>query len=558
MSEGESEIGFAQLGLGGVLKHHQLAVPANQREYAWEAKEVKTLLQDFSREIGDSDSSYFLGTIVTIPRGKGILEVVDGQQRLATTAILLSSIRDYLKKIDKDLAESIDTEFLTVYNRNIRDRVPRLKLNLDDNDYFRMRLSGVSPVNEPGKASQRLLDDAFTQTAKHVRDVVAGFDTKEHATVLNRWIDFIEMRASIILLRVPNAANAYRMFETLNDRGKRVSQSDLVKNYLFGYAGERLGEVQQRWAFMRGALESMEDSDETIEFLRHALTVIRGFVREAEVYDVVQKYARGEQSVVSFSGQLELLANAFVAMHTSDHERWNKHSDSTRHALDVLNLFDIGVLRPLMLAVTYKFSDREIEKAFKFFVSLSVRLMIANRTRTGNVEEGLADAGYKVFANEISDTKELSQQLRLIVPTNGQFKASFEVASVSNRKLARYYLRSLEMVAKGEIEPWHIPNNDKGTINLEHVLPDKPEGNWPQFTDDEVKIFRNRIGNMVLLRASENSHLKSVGFQEKRRTYARSPYELTSQVGGSEDWSTAAILGRQSMLAEMALKVWPL
>src|SRR3972149_733483 len=97
----ETEIGFAQLGLASVLKQNQLVVPPNQREYSWTVKEVRTLLQDFAKAISDGDTgSYFLGTIVTIPRVGGALEVVDGQQRLATTAIMLSSIRDYLRSRD--------------------------------------------------------------------------------------------------------------------------------------------------------------------------------------------------------------------------------------------------------------------------------------------------------------------------------------------------------------------------------------------------------------------------------------------------------------------------
>ena len=59
VADTESEIGFAQLGLGSVLKHHQLTVPANQREYAWEVKEVTTLFRDIAREIGEGRRSYF-------------------------------------------------------------------------------------------------------------------------------------------------------------------------------------------------------------------------------------------------------------------------------------------------------------------------------------------------------------------------------------------------------------------------------------------------------------------------------------------------------------------
>src|SRR5882757_9226249 len=110
MTDTEAEIGFAQLGLGSILKQNKLSVPPNQREYAWELKYVRTLFQDFAREIDSDDRLYFLGTIVTIPRPNGVLEIVDGQQRLTTATILLSAIRDYLSREEKELAESIDSD----------------------------------------------------------------------------------------------------------------------------------------------------------------------------------------------------------------------------------------------------------------------------------------------------------------------------------------------------------------------------------------------------------------------------------------------------------------
>ena len=79
--DSKNQIGFDQTGLGSVLKHHRLEVPPNQREYAWTDVQVTRLLQDFALAVNEGD--YFLGTIVTIPRRDGTLEVVDGQQRLA-------------------------------------------------------------------------------------------------------------------------------------------------------------------------------------------------------------------------------------------------------------------------------------------------------------------------------------------------------------------------------------------------------------------------------------------------------------------------------------------
>jgi hypothetical protein len=84
------------------------------------------------------------------------------------------------------------------------------------------------------------------------------------------------------------------------------------------------------------------------------------------------------------------------------------------------------------------------------------------------------------------------------------------------------------MTAKAEPEPWHIPNDDKNIINLEHVLPEKPMGNWPKFESDMVKLYWRRIGNLALLRVSENSGLKSDAFTVKAKVYKEAPYVLTS------------------------------
>jgi uncharacterized protein with ParB-like and HNH nuclease domain len=230
-------IGYHQIGLGGVLKQYRLVVPPNQREYSWTDREVVQLLHDFSKAIADGDSSYFLGTIVTIPRSPEILEVIDGQQRLATTAILLSEFRNYLLAKEPLIAESITNEFLTVIDRERRARVPKLQLNLDDNEYFRAAITSGTDGVERTKASHELLSAAFTEARAQIRKIVGVYDPKDHGDILNKWLQFIEHGAQVVLLTVPTDINAYKMFETLNDRGLKPAQSDLVKNYLFGQSG---------------------------------------------------------------------------------------------------------------------------------------------------------------------------------------------------------------------------------------------------------------------------------------------------------------------------------
>lgn len=560
MTNATSQIAFDQSGLGSVLKHYRLSVPPNQRDYAWTDREVEQLLQDFSHAIAIDEPAYFLGTIVTIPRQHNNLEVIDGQQRLATTAILLAAIRDYLSRHDEMIAESINNDFLSGIDRVRRTRIPNLSLNTDDNDLFRTIISTEqSPdhTHTTKESHQRLLD-AYFRAKDHVRDTVADLNQRDHGDHLNRWISFIEHRALVVLLRVPDDSNAYKMFETLNDRGLHTTQADLIKNYLFGRAGDRIQEVQDRWSYMRGTLASLEEDDITADFLRHALIAMRGYTRQADVYDVVQDIVKGDQSAVSFGSALELLANEYVAIFNPSHEKWNEYPESSRRAIQVFNLLNIRPMRALLLAIAAKYAPIEVAKAFQFLVSLGVRLLVSRSTRSSSVELPLAAAANAAYRGEVTTLDGLKHRLRDVIPGDVEFRSDFETARVSKGQLARYYLRSLEMAANQEPAPWFIPTQDALLVNLEHILPKKPLDNWPQFSADEAALYTNRLGNQVLMLASDNSGFGSAAFSEKRQLYASSPYVLTSQVADFVDWCVDSILERQKKLAGIAVSAWPI
>ncbi len=557
MNDTKSQIGFEHVGLGSVLKQNQLEVPPNQRDYAWTTDEVDQLFQDFTRAIQDGD--YFLGTVVTIPRSNGTLEVVDGQQRLGTVAILLAAIRDFLAERDETfLVESINNEFLTGIDRERRDRVAKLKLNIADNDLFAQIVKGNPPdaSGRSGRRSNALLLDAYDAGKRHVRKLVAPLDPRDQGDELNRWVTFIEHKALVVVLRVPNDADAYRMFETLNDRGLRTSQADLIKNYLFGRANGRLSEVQSRWEYMRGALDSLREEENPVDFLRYALIALRGHLRQAEVYQAVQSLARSAQTTVTLTGTLENLANAYVATFNAEHERWASYPDAARRAINVLNLFNIKPARPLLLAIAEKMSSKEAAASLRLLVAAGVRLMIASNTRSGSVEVPLASTAQAVLNETVRTSSQLGTELRRLIPGDEEFREAFAVAKVSNARLARYYLRSLEMTAKEEAEPYFEPLNDSQVISLEHVLPRKPEGNWPKFDEDDVRTYSTRLGNLVLMRATENSGLKSSAFDAKRPSYRASSYVLTSQVGEVDEWTATTIGRRQNTLAELAVRTW--
>jgi hypothetical protein len=309
---------------------------------------------------------------------------------------------------------------------------------------------------------------------------------------------------------------------------------------------------------MRGTLETLDDDEVTVTFLRHALIAIRGYLREAEVYEAVQAQAKAEQAAITFLTLLESMSQNYTAIFNPEHEKWNGYPDTTRRSIEVLNLLDIRPLRPLMLAVATKFSPKEADVAFQRLVAWAVRLILASSTRSGSVELPFATAANEVMTETLIGADDLRRKLTPAIPTNEQFKSAVEVATVSSAKLARYYLRSLEMAAKDEREPWFIPNDDRATINLEHVIPIKLEGNWPTLSEEDHRLCVRRLGNLALLPARSNSDLRSADFATKRDAFNGAPYVLTAQIASVDEWGPAQIAERQQVLAGLAIKAWPL
>lgn len=560
MPRSAPQIELDPFGLGSILKQYFVKVPLNQRDYAWEEDNITQLFDDFSRAIS-SDEEHFVGSIVTIPRGKDELEVVDGQQRLATTALLLAAIKERLNNLDEPLLVQSVSLYLSDIVRKTREEIPKLSLNVDDNELFaRLLVEGEpDPAVTYNRDSHRKLIKAYKLAQRRVAAIVKPLAEKDHADLLNQWVDFIEHEAIAVLLRVPDTANAFRMFETLNDRGLKVSQADLIKNHLYNTAEGRLTEAQTRWTQMRSILESLDDDDVPLMlFLRHAMIVMEGHVREVEVFTKVQERAKSPQLVVTFGSQLEEMANTYVATFNPEHEVWSGYPASARRAVEVFNLFRIKPMRPLIVAVTREFKPNEAARAFQFLISLGVRLIIASTTRSATVEVPLSTTAKEVYVGALTTADELRKRLGPIVPADARFETAFATARVSNPKFARYYLRSLEQAAADDSEPWYLPESDPAKITVEHVFPRSPEANWPEFSDEEGPEYINRLGNQVLLLRQQNSDLKSEGFAAKRKVLARAPYVFTEQVGTLDEWTPGAIDVRQAMMAEVALRTWPI
>jgi len=553
------EFKFDFVGIGQIIKQERFKVPPNQREYSWIAEsQVTDLLQDINNALRNPNKPYFLGTVVLTKTETDTWEIADGQQRIATTTMIFAAIRDHFRNIgNAELFRAIETNYLFSYEILHEEKLPHLTLNIDDNEYFKnVVLDNYNNTNKTQtKYSHKLIYSAFNSIKKYIDDIVSlnGNNSKD---VLRDWMTYLEKQAKIVMLKVEDSDTAFKLFETLNDRGLKTSQVDLVKNHLFSKSGDRLEEAQNMWSNMKSNIETVTDDDNiTIDFLRSVCCIIAGQTTKKDIMDTIRIRTETKTDSLKILSLLLELSQEYAAILNSDHPKWNAYGIDAQKSIQVISLLNLTQVQPLLLAVSKYFGVKHVPGSFKLLVSWSVRFLALN-IKGGRVDEGYAKLANKIFIGEIKSFDDLKNQTFMNIVTDAEFKSAFEGIRVGTIKIARYYLRSLEITASGQNDAEFIPN-DNTLINLEHIMPlSLDEEHWKNIDKAEASGFIKRLGNMCLLQAKRNSDIGNMSFAIKKEVYKESSYQLTNQLAELDNWNIQDIENRQKVLAELAIKTW--
>jgi len=557
-------INIELLGIGQAIYNKMLAVPCYQRSYAWEDKHILDLFSDTTNAINTGETEYFLGTIVTTKNETTRPEVSDGQQRLATITILLSAIRDYFfntnTQENQTRAQNITIKYLHSQDLITLETTPKLKLNDADNDFFSKRVLSTPDSSDrsitPSKESHKKIMRACELAKQFVAELAQKSRAPEQT--LSSLVTYIHGSLKVIWVSVPDDANAFVIFETLNDRGLALAISDLLKNYLFGISGDRITEVQQRWMQMISTLEAIDNEEITVTYIRHFWSSKYGSTREKELYNQIKSNVRNKTQALSFSTELTQNSKLYSAMLNTSHELWKTYGPTAREHMNNLNLLRMIQIRPLILAVLSKFSVPETQKVLRLMVSWVVRFLIVGGLGGGTLEAHYSSRARDICNGSTKTAKQLSDQLKKTIPTDTKFRESFSSATVSIQYLARYYLRVLEQQQIGNTNPEFIPTENTDIVNLEHVLPQSPSNLWNHISDEDKALYCKRIGNLALLTTPINTQVGNDSFTYKKPFYSQSEYLLTKDLASYKAWDTASIAMRQNELALLAVKAWPL
>lgn len=563
-------------GIGEFIQHKRFfCVPDHQRDFAWTDEEVEQFIDDIVGVLRNTDEDYFLGLIVVVEPGNDqVWEILDGQQRLATTTMVYAAIREWLYSagFESD-AIKLQEDFIGSRELGESEAAPRLILNINNRSAFREFV--VDRNNDdflaskhdmaPRYSSERLLIGAARVCRRRISKLASqsGQEPEIQANILFDLAKYLRDRVKIVVMKVASTANAYVIFETLNDRGLDLSVLDLVKNHLFGRSGTRLGEVQSNWIAMLSNLSGKKGDD----FLKVFWTSRWGRIQRGKLFDEwrTKHNTLTSQGSTSLSADLDQASDRFSALEVPEHDVWNSYSNECKRAVKSLSVLGSRQTWPVMLAALEAFDPNEMERLLNHLIILTVRYQTIGKRRTGLLEIASARVARGVFTGELNSPQKVWQEYSPLVPGDDEFLEDFRRLEERKSARCRYILAELEKAEYIQCHPGKYPEKVPlwEELTLEHVFPGNPGNEWSEEMKADPELIQeyvNRLGNLCLLHKKPNKEASNKGFSFKaHQVFANSELTLTSEIAKVyEKWDRSSIEHRQEHLGKLALTAWPL
>jgi hypothetical protein len=256
------DIDVHPLSLSALFEKSFYTIDYYQREYAWGADEVRTLVEDlidaFRGWWGASEyrrrpglaPQYFLGPFVYYERPGDLRYLVDGQQRFTTLHLILMSLRNLGKQYELDQYDEMLTPLIrkrpsglrTRYRIDIRERAKVLEAIFSDRPYE------ISPGDSL----------SVRNIWERSRDIEPLLEELEPDSYL-RFIDWFLNRVVMAGIRAGDSNDAFRIFESMNDRGARLTPVDLLKSHLLSHVGADEEKLNESWRVMLARLTTVRN-----------------------------------------------------------------------------------------------------------------------------------------------------------------------------------------------------------------------------------------------------------------------------------------------------------
>lgn len=557
-----TKIQAAERPIGDIFSDEfRFSIPRYQRPYAWTTEQASEMFDDLlsaatSKASLDDADPYFLGSVVLVKaENNPQAEVVDGQQRLTTLTILLSTVRQH---VSREFARSLDSRMFQKGDpiRRTVDQ-PRLALRERDHWFFEKHIQEHTGMAEIRVLATDSLPDSqrnLVQNAILFLDRLAALDS----TICERLVEFIDRHTYLVVVSTQDFESAYRVFTVLNERGLNLTHTDILKSEIIGKIPEsRQESYTEKW-------ESEEEDLGRTDFADLFSHIRMVFAKTKARESILREFRSSVLSQVSNSEAfiddiLVPLSDAFEVVTRADY-RAASGADEVNDLLKWLNLLDNTDWVPP--AILYLSRTGTTAESLRRFLADLERLAASMLIRRVDITRRIERYGRVLEAIQTErDVYAPGSPLQLDPQEcrETQERLLAEIYTVARVRL--YVLLRLDSALSSGGASYDHP-----LITVEHVLPQAPAvgSTWRRwFTDEEREFWVHRLANLVLLTRRKNSEASNYEFDVKKQRYFAtksgiSPFVLTTQVLGKEEWTPALLEHRQAELIDALARVWRL
>lgn len=579
----ETYIKYNDHSISSAFKDHYV-VPDYQREYVWNDEQVEQLLFDLLDAYNtDNKKAYFLGTIVTYDSGSQF-ELIDGQQRLTTFFVLLCAI----KRIYMNHGEPTSVIDNLVYS-------PTMNSDGDVINLYHLQLQYEDAGNcleliEKGEGRPKYL----TQSGERLFDAfktIQDFLIERFSDIasLKKFVVFLLNKTSFIRIETYDIADALKIFETINQRGKGLDPMDLLKNMIFRQVDRsKFKELNMNWKSITRSLEKIEEKP--LRFLRYFIMANYdtseekdGILREDQIYTWLtnnNKQCHYEEAPFQFVQKMSQNVDLYVKCRLPDDTR-----EGNIHLKNISLLAGKSYKLHLMLMLAASNMNADALAKFKAILESVVYYTVINKIAT-NITERTFALWCKDVRNIVTREDLDGFINRTVIPTVNDWKMNNKsnFLRLGLNSMQQYRIKFIlgkitayvDALRLGKTAVEDLTVYTQTAVEIEHIMPqtcaDKARYD---LDEEEFAVYIHRLGNLTLLENSINKSIHNDNYASKSIAYRQSKFYITSSLSalvnqGQDtainrtnlllsawpDWNKQAIEERQEMLYRLSEMIW--
>ncbi len=545
------------------------SVPCYQRPYSWTTSEAGQLLEDILAAagiggvVGAEEPDYFLGTILLLDGAGGelpkardrdprLFEIIDGQQRLVTLAMIAAVLRDFGTErwrwgSRNRLDQLIAADSAATKQHGVKFRVEvsaREQRFLENYVQARGGCSGIPDEEIATEAEERLL-----KVRDHFIRELSLLDEGDR----RRLADYLCDQCHFVVVLTRDIDRAHRLFTVLNERGRALQRNDILKaEILKSIPDERVAAALEKW---NRAAHLLGAKFET--FFSHVFSIYgRG---DTKIIAGVRRTIREAGGAEAFLNDIVgPLSEAYDTVLRAADVNLNLDSDARRY-LVYLGRLPEGDWAPAAILAVHQYADdpqratlllQEIDRLAHLLRVLCLGTGKRVR-RLANVVQ-LIKSGAPVKAGEgpfhltRDETRNIGYHLRTMYRRDAQ--ACKQLLLRLNDELTR----STTVL-------------DPKDYSVEHVLPQRPgaTSEWRRWFADaeEREACTESLGNLVAVTQKQNDRARNQEFSRKREIYRGTDDDppvlaITRDVVDANVWRAAEVRAREVKLLGLMRDLW--